>query len=187
MLFLLLFFPLIAIISIYLFNESKSYKLAFYFSILNFLHISYIIHLFDSLTSNFQFQLFTTYITLGIDGISLWLIWLTNLLMIILILYSWKNIKMNIKLFLYNLFLINLFSIAVFLVLDILFFFICFEFILIPMFYFIGFYGSRNKKISALYQLILYTIFGSLPLMISIIFLYYITGTTDYQILLTIP
>ena len=50
------------------------------------------------------------------------------------------------------------------------------------MFYFIGFYGSRNKKISALYQLILYTIFGSLPLMISIIFLYYITGTTDYQI-----
>lgn len=186
MLFLLLFFPLIAILSIYFFNQSKCYNLALNFSILNFLHISYIIHLFDSLTSNFQFQLFTTYITLGIDGISLWLIWLTNFLIIILILYSWKILGPGPRA-LYNLFLINIFSIAVFLVLDILFFFICFEFILIPMFYLIGFYGSRNKKISALYQLILYTIFGSLPLMISIIFLYYITGTTDYQILLTIP
>ena len=97
MLFILLFFPLIAIFSIYFFNESKSYNIALNFSILNFLHISLIVHLFDSLTSNFQFQLFTTYITLGLDGISLWLIWLTNLLMIILVLYSWKNIKMNIK------------------------------------------------------------------------------------------
>lgn len=102
MLLILLLFPLIAIILIYLLNESKSYKMALNISILNFLHISYIIHLFDSLTSNFQFQLFTTYVTLGIDGISLWLIWLTNFLMIILILYSWKNFKMNIKLFLYN-------------------------------------------------------------------------------------
>lgn len=187
MLFLLLLFPLISILFIYLFNQSKCYHIALNFSILNFLHISYIIHLFDSLTSNFQFQLFTTYITLGIDGISLWLIWLINILMIILILYSWKNIKINIKLFLYNLFLINLFSIAVFLVLDILFFFICFEFILIPMFYFIGFFGSRNKKFAALYQLILYTIFSSLPLIINIIILYNLTGTTDYQILLTIP
>jgi NADH:ubiquinone oxidoreductase subunit 4 (subunit M) len=97
MLFFLLFLPFIAILFILGLHPLKSYKIALYFSILNLLEISYIIHMFDSLTSNFQFQFFTTYITIGLDGISLWLIWLTNLLMIILILYSWKNIKMNIK------------------------------------------------------------------------------------------
>jgi NADH:ubiquinone oxidoreductase subunit 4 (subunit M) len=97
MLLILLFLPLIAIILIQSLRDFKSYSIALFFSILNFIQISYMIHMFDSLTSNFQFQFFTTYITLGLDGISLWLIWLTNLLMIILILYSWKNIKMNIK------------------------------------------------------------------------------------------
>jgi NADH:ubiquinone oxidoreductase subunit 4 (subunit M) len=97
MLFILLLLPLIAMIFIIIQRAKQSYSIALFFSILNFLEISYIIHMFDSLTSNFQFQFFTTYITLGLDGISLWLIWLTNLLMIILILYSWKNIKMNIK------------------------------------------------------------------------------------------
>lgn len=66
------------------------------------------------------------------------------------------------KPFLYSLFLINFWSILVFTVLDILFFFISFEAVLLPMFYLIGYYGSRNKKLSALYQFLLYTIFGSL-------------------------
>ena len=92
-----------------------------------------------------------------------------------------------IKPFLFCLNLINFWSLAVFLVLDILFFFISFEAVLIPMFYLIGYFGSRNRKLSALYQFFLYTILGSLFLLISIIFLYYLTGTTDYQTLLSIP
>jgi NADH:ubiquinone oxidoreductase subunit 4 (subunit M) len=53
------------------------------------------------------------------------------------------------KPYLYSLFLINFWSILVFTVLDILFFFISFEAVLLPMFYLIGYYGSRNKKLSA--------------------------------------
>jgi proton-translocating NADH-quinone oxidoreductase chain M len=187
MLIILLFIPFLAILNIFLSDQKNSLKLALFYSIINFLHISLIIHLFDNLTSFFQFQFFTTYLLLGLDGISIWLIWLINILQIILILYSYKNIKFNIKLFIISLFIINFSSIAVFLVLDLLFFFICFEFILIPMFYVIGFFGSRNKKFLALNQLILYTILGSLPLIISIISIYIYTGTTDYSILLTIP
>jgi len=58
---------------------------------------------------------------------------------------------------------VNLGSITVFLVLDILFFYISFEMVLIPMYFLIGIYGSRNKKIeSAQNMLFLYTLFGSL-------------------------
>jgi NADH:ubiquinone oxidoreductase subunit 4 (subunit M) len=163
--------------------------IALFFSILNFIHTTLLVHLFDPLISSFQFQYFTNIGggLLGIDGISLWLIWLTNLLLPIIILNSWKSVKIMIKPFLYCIFFINFWSLAVFLVLDILFFFISFEAVLIHMFYLIGFYGSRNRKLSALYQFFIYTILGSLFLLVSLTFLYYLTGTTDYQILLSIP
>ena len=190
MLLTLQIIPILSIISI-AFEKSvkKMMSLALFFSILNQIHISILIHLFDSLTSSFQFQYFLEIggSFLGIDGISLWLIWLTNFLLPIIILNSWKSVKIMIKPFLFCLNLINFWSLAVFLVLDILFFFISFEAVLIPMFYLIGYFGSRNRKLSALYQFFLYTILGSLFLLISIIFLYYLTGTTDYQTLLSIP
>lgn len=74
----------------------------------------------------------------------------------------------------------------VFLALDLIYFFISFEAVLLPMFYQIGFFGSRNKKLSALIQFFLYTLFGSLFLFISIIFLYFISGTTEYPLLLSL-
>jgi len=55
------------------------------------------------------------------------------------------------------------------------------------MFFLIGFYGGRNRKIHAAYQFFLYTLFGSLFLFLALIVLYLETGTTDYQVLLTIP
>jgi NADH-ubiquinone oxidoreductase chain 4 len=48
------------------------------------------------------------------------------------------------------------------------------------MFFLIGYYGSRNKKLSALYQFFIYTLLGSLFLFISIVLLYFVTGTTEY-------
>ena len=55
------------------------------------------------------------------------------------------------------------------------------------MFFLIGFYGGRNRKIHAAYQFFLYTLFGSLFLFLALIVLYLETGTTDYQVLLTLP
>jgi NADH-ubiquinone oxidoreductase chain 4 len=54
------------------------------------------------------------------------------------------------------------------------------------MFFLIGYFGSRNKKLSALYQFFLYTLLGSLFLFISIALLYYIGGTTEYPLLLSL-
>ena len=54
------------------------------------------------------------------------------------------------------------------------------------MFFLIGYFGSRNKKLSALYQFFLYTLLGSLFLFISIALLYFVGGTTEYPILLSL-
>ncbi len=72
-------------------------------------------------------------------------------------------------------------------VLDLLLFYISFEAILLPMFFLIGYYGSRDRKIEANNLFFLYTIFGSLFLLLSIIILILNTGTSDYEILLTMP
>ena len=73
------------------------------------------------------------------------------------------------QLFITLILLIQMLSILVFLVLDILLFYISFEAILLPMFFLIGYFGSRDRKIEANYLFVLYTIFGSLFLLLSII------------------
>jgi len=70
--------------------------------------------------------------------------------------------------------------------LDILVFYLLFEAVLIPMFFVIGFYGSRERRIRASYLLFLYTLFSSLIMFLSILFIFFKYGTTDYLILKTI-
>jgi NADH-quinone oxidoreductase subunit M len=101
-----------------------------------------------------------------------------NLIIPIVILLSWKEIKKDekshfkggnnsphrlMKIYISLILLVNLFGIKVFFVTDLLLFYISFEAILIPMFYLIGFFGSRNKRIElAQNTFFLYTLFGSL-------------------------
>jgi proton-translocating NADH-quinone oxidoreductase chain M len=73
----------------------------------------------------------------------------------------------------------------VFTVLDLLFFYIFFESVLIPMFLMIGIWGSRARKVRAAYQFFLYTLLGSLFMLLAILTIAFETGTTDYQVLLT--
>ena len=79
---------------------------------------------------------------------------------------------------------LDLLLIGVFSVLDILGFYILFEGILIPIFLIIGIWGSRTEKIRASYYFFFYTLIGSVLMLISIIYIYTLTGTTDYQTLL---
>lgn len=81
--------------------------------------------------------------------------------------------------------LLELLLILVFSVLDLVLFYIFFESILIPMFIIIGVWGSRERKIGAAYQFFLYTLLGSVFFLIAILTIYFETGTTDIQILLT--
>lgn len=80
---------------------------------------------------------------------------------------------------------IEVFLILVFCVRDLLLFYICFESTLIPMFIIIGIWGSRERKVRASYMLFLYTLLGSVLMLLSILYIYFRVGTTDYETLLT--
>lgn len=124
-------------------------------------------------------------VMLGIDGISLFFILLTTLLIPICILISWNTINYNLKTYLISFLLIEFFLIGVFCILDLLIFYVFFESILIPMFLIIGTWGSRERKILASYYFFLYTLLGSVIMLLCILYIYLQVGTTDYEILLT--
>nr|YP_010208868.1 NADH dehydrogenase subunit 4 [Skeletonema pseudocostatum]UBA16178.1 NADH dehydrogenase subunit 4 [Skeletonema pseudocostatum] len=123
--------------------------------------------------------------SLGIDGISLFFILLTTLLIFLCILISWTSVKLNIKEFLIAFLVMEFFLIGVFSVLDLLLFYIFFESVLIPMYLIVGVWGSRERKIRAAYFFFLYTLLGSVLMLLSILYIYYQVGTTDYEVLLT--
>src|ERR1700742_5188728 len=78
---------------------------------------------------------------------------------------------------------ISFFLFNIFCVLDLVFFYVFFESILIPMFLLIGIWGSRQRKIHAVYQFFFYTILGSLLMLLSILFIYSYAQTTDVRLL----
>ena len=88
-------------------------------------------------------------VTLGIDGISLFFLLLTTLLIPLCILISWNSIASNLKGYLISFLIIEFFFIGVCCVLDLLMFYILFESILIPMFLVVGIWGSRERKMLA--------------------------------------
>jgi proton-translocating NADH-quinone oxidoreductase chain M len=146
---------------------------------------------FDKSTAKFQFvdQIFwvpslNLNLTVGIDGISLFLVILTTLLIPLCILASWTGIKTNVKEYLIAFLVMESFLIGVFCVLDLLVFYILFESVLIPMFLIIGIWGSRERKIRAAYFFFLYTLLGSVLMLLGILYIYTLVGTTDYETLL---
>ena len=75
--------------------------------------------------------------------------------------------------------------IGIFCSLDLLVFYLLFEAVLIPMFFIVGIFGSRERKVRASYLLFLYTLVSSILLFIAILFIYFKTGTTNYLLLKT--
>ena len=123
--------------------------------------------------------------SLGVDGISLFFILLTTLLIFLCVLISWTSVEVNIKEFLIAFLIMEFFLIGVFSILDLLLFYIFFESVLIPMYLIVGIWGSRERKIRAAYFFFLYTLLGSVLMLLSILYIYYQVGTTNYEILLT--
>nr|UYI31096.1 NADH dehydrogenase subunit 4 [Calypogeia sphagnicola f. sphagnicola]UYI31180.1 NADH dehydrogenase subunit 4 [Calypogeia sphagnicola f. paludosa]UYI31222.1 NADH dehydrogenase subunit 4 [Calypogeia sphagnicola f. paludosa] len=122
---------------------------------------------------------------IGIDGISLFFVILTTFLTPICILVGFYSVESYKKEYMIAFFICESFLIAVFCSLDLLIFYVFFESVLIPMFIIIGVWGSRQRKIKAAYQFFLYTLMGSLFMLLAILFIFFQTGTTDLQILLT--
>jgi NADH-ubiquinone oxidoreductase chain 4 len=195
---LLLLLLLIPIAGIFIISTGMSYELsalnirrikttALSTSIVN-LFVSLIVFiLFDFSSNQFQFvqeyhQISSYDFYLGVDGLSIYFVLLTTIIMPIALLSNWTSISENVRSYVIIVLLLETLLLAVFLVLDILLFYIFFESILPPLFILIGLFGSKNK-VRASFYLFLYTLFGSLFLLLSILTISSIMGTTDFDAL----
>ncbi|VAW04587.1 NADH-ubiquinone oxidoreductase chain M [hydrothermal vent metagenome] len=139
---------------------------------------------FDKTTSDFQFVekagWFGDNINyhMGIDGISILLVMLTTFIMPIVILTGWDTIKDRVKEYLIAFLILETLMIGVFCALDIVLFYLFFEGGLIPMFLIIGVWGGKNR-IYASYKLFLYTLLGSVLMLLAMLYMYFQAGTTD--------
>jgi len=161
--------------------------IALFTSIVN-LFISLIIFIMFDFSSN-QFQFVQEYhqisyfdLYLGLDGLSIYFVLLTTIITPVALLSNWNSINNNVRSYVIIILLLESLLLAVFLVLDILLFYIFFESILPPLFILIGLFGSSNK-VRASFYLFLYTLFGSLFLLLSILTMSSIMGTTDFDAL----
>lgn len=137
-------------------------------------------------SSQLDYDYSTLGFILGVDGISLFFILLTTFLIPVCILVGWLG-EYAVKEYCIAFLVLETLTIAVFSVMDLILFYVFFESVLIPMFIIIGVWGSRERKIRAAYQFFLYTLFGSVLLLLAILLLYFQAGSTDLQVLYNTP
>ena len=121
---------------------------------------------------------------LGVDGISMLFVILTTFLMPFCILASWRSVTDRVREYMVAFLVLETLMIGVFCALDIVVFYIFFEGGLIPMFLIIGVWGGQ-RRIYATFKFFLYTLTGSLLMLIAIIAMYWESGTTQIPVLLT--
>jgi NADH-quinone oxidoreductase subunit M len=118
---------------------------------------------------------------LGVDGISLPFVFLTSLLMVVSILVSW-NITLKPKVFFALLLLLGTGMIGVFVSLDFILFYIFWELVLLPMYFLISIWGSSNRMYAAT-KFFIYTLFGSVLMLVGILMIYFNSGLNSFNIL----
>ena len=168
-------------------SESQMKRLALGTSLINFVLSIVLWGEFDSSTSEYQFtqefnQVNFCHLHIGVDGISLYFVLLTTFITPICILSNWDNIKQQLKYFLMCFLVLETLLIAVFVVLDILLFYVFFESVLIPLFLIVGIWGGSATRVRAAFLLFLYTLFGSLFMLLAFLVIYYNVGSTDFQV-----
>ena len=173
-------------------NDQSSNNLkhtALWISFLNFLISLYLLFSFNQQDADFQFEERYFWIEygisyhLGVDGISILFIVLTTMLVPICILASYDSIKFSVKEYLIAFLALETFMIGVFCSLDLVLFYLFFEGGLIPMFLIIGIWGGERRVYST-FKFFLYTLAGSVFMLLAIIYIFITTGTTDVSYLL---
>jgi len=165
-------------------NNQNIIYVSLFTSIANFLLVLFLWQSFDKTLSDFQFIQENNWISglikfkLGVDGISLLFIVLTAFITPICIISCINSVKTRIKEFLIAILILETFMIGVFCSLDLVVFYLFFEAGLIPMFLIIGIWGGP-KRVYAAFKFFLYTLLGSVLMLVAIIAIYWITGTTD--------
>jgi NADH-quinone oxidoreductase subunit M len=140
---------------------------------------------FDPTKAGFQFEEKVAWVPAlnigyhaGIDGISLFFVLLSTLLTPICILASWESIKVRVKEYMVAFLVLETFMVGMFCALDLALFYIFFEGVLIPMFLIIGVWGGK-RRVYAAFKFFLYTLLGSVLMLLAIIAVYGQVGTTD--------
>ena len=169
-------------------NKIRMKRITLITMLINFIISIYIWLEFDSNTSQYQFvyefiDLSYCHLNIGIDGISLFFVLLTTFISPIAILSNYNNINNNLKYFLISFLLLETLQIGVFVVLDLILFYIFFESVLPILFLIIIVYGSGEARIRSALLLFLYTLAGSLFMLLAILQIYSYVGSTDFQII----
>jgi len=176
----LLLIPLIGslfLLSVPKTNESSIRVLGLIFSLAAFVLSLFLYFRFDPTNAGFQFtqkfiwieKLNVSYFV-GVDGLSLILVLLTTFLTPLTLLSSWKGIQKNVKEFTFFMLMLEVGMLGVFVSLDLFLFYIFWEAMLIPMYFIIGIWGGP-KRIYASVKFFIYTMFGSLLMLVAIIWL----------------
>ena len=165
-------------------NYNSSKYISLFVSFANFILSIYLWYIFDKNNTNFQFveeriwlEGFINY-KVGIDGISILFIILTTFITSICIISVNSTIKTRLKDFLIAILIMETMMIGVFCSLDLVIFYLFFEAGLIPMFLIIGIWGGERRVYSA-FKFFLYTLLGSVLMLVAIISIYWMAGTTD--------
>lgn len=143
------------------------------------------IFLFSQMNNNmglYQLGYFAN-LPLAVDGISIYYVLLTAFITPICLLSNWKDITIKRKYFVFSFLLLETLQLTFFLVVDLLLFYIYFESVLIPLFLIVGIWGASKARIRAAFLLFLYTLAGSLFMLLAILWLSYNLGVTDFNYL----
>jgi NADH-quinone oxidoreductase subunit M len=161
-------------------------RLALVTAVAEFLMSLLLLRGFNSHVTGYQFEEFHAWIPqppihyhLGVDGLSLFLVLLTTLLTPISIVASWKSIDQRVRGFFIALLVLETGVVGVFVSLDLFLFFLFWEMMLIPMYFLIGIWGHERRIYAAL-KFVLYTMLGSILMLVAILWLYRITAAAGY-------
>nr|WVH38084.1 NADH dehydrogenase subunit 4 [Cubamyces lactineus] len=169
-------------------NEDKMKVIALSTSLVNLILSIFLWIEFDSNVMDYQFvlefnQLSFCHFNIGIDGISLYYVLLTTFITPIALLSNYKNIYKNLKYFLISFLVLETLQIALFVVLDLFLFYVFFESVLPILFIIIIVYGSGVNRIRSALLFFLYTLAGSLFMLLAILQIYSYVGSTDFQLI----
>jgi NADH-quinone oxidoreductase subunit M len=145
---------------------------------------------FDSATADFQLVEKVAWMPefgigyhMGVDGISMFFVLLSTLLTPICILASWESVKTRVKEYMIAFLVLETMMVGMFCALDLVLFYIFFEAVLIPMFLIIGVWGGA-RRVYAAFKFFLYTLLGSVLMLLAILAMYFDAGTTDIPTLM---
>jgi len=185
------FFPLIGVLLIALLNRDATGNarwIALWVTILTFLASILIWWNFDVRNAGFQFVENRAWLgpiryKMGVDGISILFVILTTFLMPICILASWSTVEDRVREYMIAFLVLETLMIGVFCALDLMLFYVFFEAGLIPMFIIIGVWGGK-RRVYASFKFFLYTLLGSVLMLIAMIAMWNYAGTTDIEALM---